>query len=391
MSRAQLLAICLCIGIVFFEATIYLGVMPVYVVRLGGDSATTGAFLAFQFLIASVGNLAAGWLSDRFGDRKRMIVISLLLTIPASLLITQATTVTEVILTTGLRALPAAFTFSALNILAGVVAAPSERGRVFGWITVASGAGWLITGLIAGGIAEQSGFPTLSIIVAAADLVMLVIVLFIQDTPTQLAAHKTETSTSAKISVSAAVYGLLVANLFVRLGITTSDLGRPLAMIDLGLDTAAVAGAIAFSSAVAVPLPLILGWLSDRIGRRNLLIAVFAIGSVGIFLLSVSALPWQFWLSASLIAITNSAGGVISAYVSDLAAPETLGRSMALSTSSVFLAGIIGLGGTGYVIQALGLSTTVILGAILPLIGIVLLLRMRQPAVAAAVIEQPAV
>src|SRR5437762_3505836 len=57
MNRQQLLALCLCTGLIIFEGTTTVGLLPVYALRLGADPATTGAFLAVAFLTLTVGNL----------------------------------------------------------------------------------------------------------------------------------------------------------------------------------------------------------------------------------------------------------------------------------------------------------------------------------------------
>lgn len=380
MNRRQLLAICICFGIVVFEATTTVGLMPVYVVRLGADSAITGAFLAFQFFTVSISNIAGGWLSDRFGQRKRMLLISFLLWIPLALLMTQATTVAEVILTTGLLWLPGGVAVAILNIITGLSATASERGRVFGWISLSGGIGGLIAGLISGPIAEAWGFPAVFVILAVGAGVMFLVALSIQDAP---AAPKIDSHLPAvQVGVGSLVYLLLAANLFARLGLFTSDLGRPLAMTGLGLDAAAVSSAIAFSSAVTLPLPLLMGRLSDRLGRKRLLIACYGVGSLGVLLLSVATATWHFWLSAALAAVINTTNGLGQAYVADLAHPEALGRSMSMLSTSTFLAGIIGLGGAGYIMQTVGINPTVVLGACLPVIGIGLMLQLRPKALA---------
>jgi MFS family permease len=151
-------------------------------------------------------------------------------------------------------------------------------------------------------------------------------------------------------------------------------------MTGLGLDAASVSGAIAFSSAVALPLPLIIGRLSDRLGRKRLVALCYGVGAVGILLLIPAAAPWQFWLSASLTAAINATIGVIQAYVADLVPPQAMGQGMGLFNMTTFVAGIVGLSGAGYVIQSFGINTTLLLGGCLPLIAIALVLRQRQPA-----------
>jgi MFS family permease len=176
------------------------------------------------------------------------------------------------------------------------------------------------------------------------------------------------------------VYMLLLANFFARLGPTASDLGRPLIMLQLNMNTKDVSDAIAFSAMITLPLPLILGWLSDRVGRKRLLILFYGFGAAGILLLSTASLPWHFWFSAALVAVVNASNGVGQAYVADLSDAKTIGRSLSLFTSSNFIANMIGLGSAGYVMQGIGINQTLLLGASSLVLAIFVLLAIRPVA-----------
>ncbi|MEZ4669304.1 MAG: MFS transporter [Anaerolineae bacterium] len=384
MDKRQLLAICICFCLMVLIATLTLGVQPVYVVRLGADAATTGIYLAFNFLCVTIGNVAGGWLSDRFGQRKRITLIGYLLWIPASLLMTQATTVGTIILTSGLMWLVGGIPIGALNGIIGLSAGANERGRVFGWVGMAGGLGGLIAGLIGGRIAEEWGFNSLFVLMAILASVMFLITLYIRNVTSMPVEpqpqHESKDAIVVTGSVGSLVYLLLIANLIARLGPTTSDLGRPLVMLQLGLDATGVSNAIAFSAAVTLPLPLIMGWLSDRIGRKFLLIACFGAGSLGVLLLIVASVPWHFWFSAALVSIVNASGGVGQAYIADLSEARLIGRSLSLYNSSNFIAAVIGLASAGYVMQAIGINATLVLGAALLFAGIVILLYVQPSA-----------
>jgi MFS family permease len=384
MDRRQLFVIAICFCLMVFTATITVGVMPVYVVRLGADPAATGLYLAFNFLGVTVGNIAGGWLTDRVGQRKRIALVSYLLWIPAALLLTQATTVAGVILVTGLMWLPGGIAIAAFNGIVGLSAGAHERGRVFGWLALSTGAGGLTGGLIGGPVAELWGFPVLFVILAAVAGVMFMIATSIRDVPARPAVGKrTEKAAEASAVVQSGLgmlmYMLLLANFFARLGPTVSDLGRPLVMLQHNMNAADVSGAIAFSSFVTLPLPLLLGWLSDRLGRKRLLIVFYGLAAVGILLLSAASVVWHFWFSAALVSVVNAANGVGQAFVSDLSDAGTIGRSLSLYTSSHFIAAMIGLGVAGYVMQGIGIHSTLLLGTASLVIAMGILLRMRPP------------
>ena len=148
MNKRQLLLLCLCMGLIPFEAALTIRLLPVYAVRLGADPATTGLFVAFAFLAVTLGNITGGWLSDWIGIRKPILLLSCLVWIPADLLLTQATTIQRLILLIGLVWFPGGIAIAMLSIIAALSTVEGERGKVFGLIALASGSGSLLAGLV---------------------------------------------------------------------------------------------------------------------------------------------------------------------------------------------------------------------------------------------------
>jgi predicted MFS family arabinose efflux permease len=95
--------------------------------------------------------------------------------------------------------------------------------------------------------------------------------------------------------------------------------------------------------------------------------------------LAVSGSLWHFWLSASLTSFMfNVNNGVGSALVADLVPPASLGRGMSLFVTTIAAAGIPGFTGAGQAIEHLGMTSTLVLGAFLALIAIILLIPIRE-------------
>lgn len=383
MNKRQLLLLCLCLGLIPFQAALTIRLLPVYAVQLGANPATTGLFVAFAFLAVTLGNITGGWRADSIGRRKTILLLSCLVWIPADLLLTQATTIQRLIVLIGLVWFPGGIAVAMLSIITALSTVASERGKVFGLTALASGSGSLLAGLVGGPIAERWGFPMLFVVMAAATAVTLIIATFIQDKPTlrkEARAHPQDgVPTGEQLGISGILKLLLVAHLLVRLGQFIGGLASPLAMTRLGLDATAVSSTIAVSAAITLPLPLLLGWLSDKAGRKRFLTMGYGLCALGVLLLIPAVSLWQFWLSASLIALAEASNGVAQAFVADLAPPQAMGRAISLFNTSTMFAGIIGLSGAGYLIQTIGISPTLFLGACLPLVAIGLLLRLRKP------------
>ena len=97
-------------------------------------------------------------------------------------------------------------------------------------------------------------------------------------------------------------YLLLLAHVIAFGANFVSLLGRPLLMDNLGFDSAAISGVVAVGGAVSLPFPLLVGWLSDRIGRYSLLVLCFLISALGLFALAASKSLLHFWVSSVLLA-----------------------------------------------------------------------------------------
>jgi MFS family permease len=172
---------------------------------------------------------------------------------------------------------------------------------------------------------------------------------------------------------------LLLASLAAGVAGFVRGLGTSLAMDDLGFGSAAISSTVAVAGAVTLPLPLLMGWLSDRLGRKRFLTFGYLGVAVGLLTLAGAASLWHFWLAAALATLmSNVNNGVGSALVTDLVPQASLGRGLSLFTATNWIGGIVGYAITGRAIQSFGASVTFIAGACLPLLAILLLIPIRE-------------
>jgi DHA1 family tetracycline resistance protein-like MFS transporter len=206
-------------------------------------------------------------------------------------------------------------------------------------------------------------------------LISIVAALFIQD-DVVIHANQVQENRPASIPtpLSRALWMLILVNILVAITRFGTGFAQPLIMNKLNFDASAISSATAVSGLIALPLPFLVGWLSDRIGRRQLLIASYILTLLGAVLL-ISALDlWNFWLSSSFMTLAAGTTGVANAFVADMAPPEALSTAMARFSATPWIAGIIGYGATGFIIQGLGPTVTLLLGATLPIVAIIIML-----------------
>jgi len=140
--------------------------------------------------------------------------------------------------------------------------------------------------------------------------------------------------------------GLGVVNLFVLIYLT-----RVLGL-DAGTSGLMYGALIVFS----VPMPLIAGWLSDRFGRKPLIIAAYLGGALGfaVFLLAGSSMV-GLWVGIALMGLFSFAESPqLQALLADIAPPATRDASYALYFTLAFGVGSLWTAVYGVVISQLG-------------------------------------
>ncbi len=140
--------------------------------------------------------------------------------------------------------------------------------------------------------------------------------------------------------------GLGVVNLFALIYLTRV----------LGLDegtSGAMYGALIIFS---VPMPLLAGWLSDRFGRKPLIIAAYLGGAIGfgIFIFAGSSLIW-LWAGIVVMGLFSFAESPqLQALLADMSPPENRDAAYALYFTLAFGVGSLWTAVYGTVIEQLG-------------------------------------
>jgi MFS family permease len=93
--------------------------------------------------------------------------------------------------------------------------------------------------------------------------------------------------------------------------------------------------------------------------------------------MAYSHTSFDFIVVAVLTALSGAERAISSALVSDLLPVHTRSRGLPLFDSVKWLGAVVGLAGTGYVIQLLGLAQALLVSALLPAAAITLLLVLR--------------
>lgn len=379
MSRKLLAALFICNLMPILVGSSLLPLLPVYAQQLGADATVTGIYLGLSFGTLAVGTFISGWLSDRFNRRKIWIVLGSVAGFISLLLMGHVTQVWQLIVLTMIIWFTGGVTTSTINILTGMHAPPRERGRVFGIIALTMGIGQLAGGLFGGRVVDAWGYGTLCTLVALTQLVLLVVSYRIDDKP----VVNTHSNSAPRSAFPTALWVMMLVSILISTLNLSGGMGLSLSMDGLGFDATAISGTSAVGGLVTLPLPFLIGWLSDRFDRKWLLAACYTGTLLGTLVLANASLVWHFWLVQILFSVVLSSMGVGQALITDLVPHDVLGSALARYNGAYWVGGVIGYTSIGFVIQNLGLKTTFSVAAFLPVLAIlIILLKIKRPPLA---------
>jgi len=381
MRRKYLAGPLICTFAVWTYGNGTMPILPLYAMERGASSSSGGLFLAFAFLCLALGTAATGLLPKSFANRKWLIVASGLLMVGFTWLMSTTTTLLPFAGATGLNWFLAGVVFSQAATLTGLAADSTDRGMAFGILGMTNGLGALIGGFGVGYIADRFGFTAVYKSIAVLCILVCIggaVSVESPETPGSSPVRQGGDGTRRSATIGVMLVLLLMSQLLVSVTNATGNLGRSLAMASRGLSKFAITLTASIQGLGNLCISPFIGRLSDKIGRRWILIAMYTVTSASLVLLAFSRVAWQFSVYAGLsgVLIISSVG---PAYVMDLVPREHAARGISLFQSVIWAGNIVGMAAAGLAFDMLGISTTILLSGLFPLAGVMLLLVIREP------------
>ncbi len=350
--------------------------LPVYAVKLGANSTQAGLYLAISFIALTLGAICAGWVSDRFHLRKLPLIIAGIVMIPIVWFIGQVQSFGELIALTALLWFAGGLELALLSILAGLSAGAHERGKIFGILAATSGLGAVIGAFAIGWLVDNWGYSTMFKIMATFSCLLPIVSLTVKEKIIKPAeASPTPQGKPARLDKN--FYWLFAATILFTIPVDAGLLIRSIAMNEMGFNSLEITSTAAISGLGAIPFPFILGWISDRIGRKTFLYSTYLLGCVFIPLLAVSTQFWHFLAVFAISGISTGAYTIGNALVADLVPSESLGRGLSAMSAALWIGGVIGYGASGIMRQGLGLTPTFIIVGLIALAAVASLIPIR--------------
>lgn len=330
--------------------------LPLYAAEFEASQSFIGIYLAFTYIAISTGSILSAGSSGRL-PRKALFIAAGLMGTPAIFLLGQAQSLWQVVVLTALIWFAGGIGLSISNVLTGLHTTSTTRGQAFGMLALASPLGALIGGIVVGKTVEWGGyslmFTVLAIIWSIYPILALTRVQEKADCalPVGMPAQPSNSSYRPGKIFLFLLLTIFLASMTVSIG----RMGISLAMKGQGFSASGVSTANAIGGLVTIPVTLLIGSFSDRLGRKRFLALGYLFAAAGTAMLMRAHEIWQFWVVASLVLASRSVITSMSpAYATDLVRRRFLGKVLPLVGTMNWVSGVIGFAGAGYVLDTFG-------------------------------------
>ncbi len=367
-----------------------LNLLPLFLANvLGVRTGVIGLVEGLAESTASLLKVFSGWFSDRIGKRKWLTVLGYGISTAAKPFLYIVTSWWGVLAVRfadrfgkGVRTAPR-------DALVADTIDEEHRGLAFGLHRAGDTAGAMVGLLIALGVvwAAQAGAVTLVrdtfqrlvlISVIPALLAVLVLALTAQDVTTS------DRRVAPRLSLAGfdpAFRQFLLVVILFTLG-NSADAFLILRAQERGLNVVGVLGMLATFNLIYALVSGPSGGLSDRIGRRKLIIGGWLIYAVLYLGFALANTAWHIWVLYALYGVYYGAvEGTARAFVADMVAPEQRGSAYGLYHAAVGIAALPASLIAGLLWQGVGAwkgfgpRAPFLLGALLAILAVVLFLR----------------
>lgn len=343
--------------------------LPLYAMEYGASTGAIGLYLGLTYVAISTGSMLPSWLPERV-SRKKLFLASALLGTPALFLLGIATEFWQVMLLTAAIWFSGGVGLALSSVYTGLLSRQQQRGRSFSLVALSTPIASLLGGFLVGQLVTWQGYRFMFTLLSVWWFILPLVVLFkVSEIRVEKSGRREVTASSVPSSAPSFLL-LLLAALLAAGTVSLGRMGASLAMEARAFSPAAVGNTTAIAGAAMIPVVLLMGALSDRIGRQRFLLVGYLLTAAGAAALTVSGQLWHFWVAMSLLMTGRTVNDSMAAAVAtDLLPRAAVQRGLPRLKAMNWVAGIASFAGGGYAIQALGLSTMFLVGAVVALVA----------------------
>ncbi len=368
--------------------------LPVFLASvLGANASFIGAIEGVAETTASLLKLASGWLSDKIGSRKLLVVIGYTIATVARPFTAMARSATQVLAIRLTDRIGKGIRTSPRDALLADSAPPQARGRAFGFHAAADNAGAVLGPLLAFLILKLQGVGSFDgtrrllphdeqalrnvfwLAAVPGLIAMVVLIVVVRDVPRRESGDKAAEASGGTVGggLTKRFWAYLVVVLLFTLGNST-DAFLLLRANQLGVPVAMAPILWALLNFVKSATGTYGGQLSDRLGRKPLIVGGWLLYAAVYFAFGWAAAAWQAWVLFAVYGIFyGMTEGTEKALVADIVPRARRGSAFGWYNLAIGLGALPASLIFGAIWDRAGAPSAFVFGATLALIAALLM------------------
>jgi PPP family 3-phenylpropionic acid transporter len=345
---------------IYFSAWVFIfSFIPVYLREIKGFSiGMIGLLSAISSLSGAIFQVYIGYLSDKIGKRKPFIILSFIaLILFYSLIFPKLKSFLTFIFIYFLLGVFTSTITTMANVLVMDYAVSENTGTHYASVRIWGSIGFLLLMLITGFYPKLVEPKMMFIMIGLIYTLGLLISLIIKEPSSKVGVSKVEFRNIKKLILRSDIRNFLLFYIIYFIALLGASSNVNLLIRSLGGESKHISFAYSASSFSEIPFMLIWGRLSDKIGRKPILIFTSIVLPIRIFLYTLTTNPWHIILIQFMHSLTFAVIGTIPiVYINDLVNPEERATAQGLLSMAMALSSTIGPIISGFVADISGLT-----------------------------------
>ncbi|MBC7321318.1 MFS transporter [bacterium] len=332
--------------------------IPVYLRELGLSMGEIGSLSALSAFIGALIQTPIGSLSDKIKRRKPFIIFGLLINSLIYLLVFPKLNVyREFIFVYALSGLCTYTILTASSVLIVDLSISGELGRDYASSRMWGSVGFLVSILLSGMLPMLTSGRIMFITISAIFLLSALLVIFIKEPERKVNVLAPQMRGFRNLFLNKQLLNFLFFYFLYYTTLTSASSYVNLLVKSLGGSNRMVSFSYAMSSGIEIPFMFIMGSLSDRIGRRPLLVLASLALPLRMLLYSIALNPSHIIAIQSMHSVTFAVMVVVPiAYINDIIHLEERGTAQGMFNMTTGFASALAPFLAGYIADFVGIS-----------------------------------